>query len=106
MGTVPSECQTVPWFVPVEAMASQTLALFLELVESDPDLQEQVGQTDLSGVLALAAGRGLHLRPADLLRAQAEQIMAMSDDELDLLAKGGLEDLFTANDFQAYLDRA
>jgi predicted ribosomally synthesized peptide with nif11-like leader len=86
-------------------MASQTLALFLELVESDSELQEQVGQTDLGGILALAAERGLELRPADLLRAQAEQIMAMSDDELDLLAQGGLEDLFRANDFRSYLDR-
>ena len=29
----------------------------------------------------------------------------MSDDELDLLVEGGLDDLFDMNDFQAYLER-
>ena len=30
----------------------------------------------------------------------------MSDDELDLLVEGGLDDLFDMQDFQAYLDRS
>ena len=86
-------------------MALQDLESFLTKVDQNPDLQEQLRQLDLQGVLQLAADQGYQLRAADLLRAQAEQILAMSDDELDLLVDGGLEDLFDMNDFQAYLER-
>ena len=86
-------------------MALQDLESFLTKVDQNPDLQEQLRQLDLQGVLQLAADQGYQLRAADLLRAQAEQILAMSDDELDLLVEGGLEDLFDMNDFQAYLER-
>ena len=86
-------------------MALQDLETFLATVDQNPDLQEQLSQLDLQGVLKLAADKGFQLRAADLLRAQAEQILAMSDDELDLLVDGGLEDLFDMNDFQAYLER-
>ena len=73
-------------------MALQDLESFLAQVDQNPDLQEQLSQLDLQGVLKLAAEKGFQLRAADLLRAQAEQILAMSDDELDLLVEGGLED--------------
>ena len=86
-------------------MALQDLESFLATVDQNPDLQEQLSQLDLQGVLKLAADKGFQLRAADLLRAQAEQILAMSDDELDLLVEGGLEDLFDMNDFQSYLER-
>ncbi|WP_413744877.1 Nif11-like leader peptide family RiPP precursor [Synechococcus sp. MIT S9451] len=86
-------------------MALQDLESFLATVDQNPDLQEQLSQLDLQGVLKLAADKGFQLRAADLLRAQAEQILAMSDDELDLLVEGGLDDLFDMNDFQAYLER-
>ncbi|WP_115018860.1 Nif11-like leader peptide family RiPP precursor [Synechococcus sp. UW140] len=86
-------------------MALQDLESFLAKVDQNPDLQEQLRQLDLQGVLQLATDQGYQLRAADLLRAQAEQILAMSDDELDLLVDGGLEDLFDMNDFQAYLER-
>ena len=86
-------------------MALQDLESFLAKVEQNPDLQEQLSQLDLQGVLQLAAKEGFQLRAADLLRAQAEQILAMSDDDLDLLVEGGLDDLFDMQDFQAYLDR-
>ena len=86
-------------------MALQDLESFLAQVDQNPDLQEQLSQLDLQGVLKLAAEKGFQLRAADLLRAQAEQILAMSDDELDLLVEGGLDDLFDMNDFQAYLER-
>ncbi|WP_115120301.1 Nif11-like leader peptide family RiPP precursor [Synechococcus sp. UW105] len=86
-------------------MALQDLETFLATVDQNPDLQEQLSQLDLQGVLKLAADKGFQLRAADLLRAQAEQILAMSDDELDLLVEGGLDDLFDMNDFQAYLER-
>ena len=86
-------------------MALQDLESFLAQVDQNPDLQEQLSQLDLQGVLKLAADKGFQLRAADLLRAQAEQILAMSDDELDLLVEGGLEDLFDMNDFQSYLER-
>ena len=86
-------------------MALQDLESFLATVDQNPDLQEQLSQLDLQGVLKIAADKGFQLRAADLLRAQAEQILAMSDDELDLLVEGGLDDLFDMNDFQAYLER-
>ena len=75
------------------------------MVEQNPALQEQLSQLDLKGVLQLAAQQGFPLRAADLLRAQAQQILAMSDDELDLLAEGGLDDIFDMQDFQSYLER-
>lgn len=87
-------------------MALQDLESFLAKVEQNPDLQEQLSQLNLQEVLQLAAKEGFQLRAADLLRAQAEQILAMSDDELDLLVEGGLDDLFDMQDFQAYLDRS
>ena len=86
-------------------MALQDLECFLAMVEQNPALQEQLSQLDLKGVLQLAAQQGFPLRAADLLRAQAQQILAMSDDELDLLAEGGLDDIFGMQDFQSYLDR-
>jgi len=86
-------------------MAIKELESFLTHVEQEPSLQEQLSQLDLQGVLALAKEEGFQVRAADLLRAQAEQILAMSDDELDLLVEGGLDDLFDMNDFQAYLER-
>ena len=86
-------------------MAIKELESFLTHVEQEPSLQEQLSQLDLQGVLALAKEKGFRVRAADLLRAQAEQILAMSDDELDLLVEGGLDDLFDMNDFQAYLER-
>tara|TARA_Y100000766_G_scaffold7261_1_gene5455 strand:+ start:1750 stop:2280 length:531 start_codon:yes stop_codon:yes gene_type:complete len=87
------------------SMAVQDLESFLAKVESNPDLQDQLSQLDLQGVLQLAAKEGHQVRAADLLRAQAQQILAMSDDELDRLVEGGLDDLFDMHDFQAYLDR-
>ena len=86
-------------------MAVKDLQSFLAKVEQDPNLQEQLSQLDLLGILKLAEQQGFQVRAADLLRAQAEQIMDMSDDELDLLVEGGLDDLFDMNDFQAYLER-
>ena len=86
-------------------MAIKDLQSFLAKVEQDPNLQEQLSQLDLLGVIKLAEQQGFQVRAADLLRAQAEQIMTMSDDELDLLVEGGLDDLFDMNDFQAYLER-
>ena len=86
-------------------MALQDLEYFLAMVEQNPALQEQLSQLDLKGVLQLAAQQGFPLRAADLLRAQAQQILALSDDELDLLAEGGLDDIFGMQDFQSYLDR-
>ena len=86
-------------------MAIKDLQSFLAKVEQDPNLQEQLSQLDLLGILKLAEQQGFQVRAADLLRAQAEQIMTMSDDELDLLVEGGLDDLFDMNDFQAYLER-
>ena len=87
-------------------MALQDLESFLAKVEQNPDLQERLSQLDVQGALQLAAKEGFQLRAADLLRAQAEQILAMSDDDLDLLVEGGLDDLFDMQDFQAYLDRS
>ena len=75
------------------------------MIHNDPNLQAQLEGLDLVGLVALAEEQGLSIRAADLLRVQAEQILAMTDDELDALAHGGIDDLFQANDFEAYLKR-
>ena len=46
-------------------MALQDLESFLAKVEQNPDLQEQLSQLDLQGVLQLAAKEGFQLRAAD-----------------------------------------
>jgi predicted ribosomally synthesized peptide with nif11-like leader len=86
-------------------MASPQVGQFLDLIHNDPHLQAQVEGLDLMGLVALAEQQGLSIRAADLLRVQAEQILAMTDDELDALASGGVDDLFQTSDFEAYLKR-
>jgi len=86
-------------------MASPQVGQFLDLIHNDPQLQAQLEGLDLAGLVALAEQRGLNIRAADLLRMQAEQILAMTDDELDALALGGMDDLFQTSDFEAYLKR-
>lgn len=84
---------------------SNELDAFLNHVQKSPDLQEQLGSADLMGVLVLAASLGYRFRAADLLKAQAQQILEMDDDSLDMLAAGGLDDLMNISDFQAYMNR-
>jgi predicted ribosomally synthesized peptide with nif11-like leader len=84
---------------------SNELDAFLNHVQKRPDLQEQLGSADLMGVLELAAGLGYRFRAADLLKAQARQILEMDDDSLDRLAAGGLDDLMNISEFQAYMNR-
>lgn len=86
-------------------MASPQVGRFLDLIHNDPQLQLQLDGLDLMGLVALAEQHGLSIRAADLLRVQAEHILAMTDDELDALAYGGLDDLFQTSDFEAYLKR-
>jgi predicted ribosomally synthesized peptide with nif11-like leader len=71
-------------------MTTSQITKFLGLVNRDPGLQEQVEQLDLPGIIELADKLGLTIRAADLLRLQAEQILSMTDDELDALTGGGL----------------
>lgn len=84
---------------------SGELENFLNVVQQRPDLQEQLGNSDLMGVLKMAAEQGFRFRAADLLKAQAREILAMDDDALDRLAEGGVDDLMTINDFQSYMNR-
>lgn len=85
-------------------MSSQ-LEAFLNCVQQSPELQERLGNTDLSGVLKLAKDLGFQVSAADLLKAQAQQILEMDDDALEKLAAGGIDDLMQMNDFQSYLNR-
>ena len=84
---------------------SGELEKFLNYVQQSPDLQEQLGNSDLVGVLEMAADLGFHFRAADLLKAQALAILEMDDNALDQLAAGGVDDLMSINDFQSYMNR-
>ena len=81
------------------------LEAFLNQVQDDPELQAQLEDRDLQGVLELAAVHGFTFRACDLLKAQAQQILDMDDDALDLLATGEISDLMSINDFKSYISR-
>jgi hypothetical protein len=40
-----------------------------------------------------------------LLRAQAEQILSLSDEELELLLDGNVDEVVSLQEFDAYLNR-
>jgi len=99
-----SSCHTRQATVAIKPMSS-ALEAFLSHVESHPELEERLATCDINGILELAMQAGFEFRAADLLKAQAKQILEMNDDDLDVLAQGGLEDLMSIKEFQSYLNR-
>ena len=71
-------------------MSEEQLAALLAKLKDDAGLQEKLkGAADLDAVLAIAKEAGFAITADDLLRNQAQNIIQLSDAELEL-AVGGI----------------
>lgn len=82
-----------------------SLGAFLEHVAQHPELQDRLVGADFVQVAAIAAEQGFEVSRVALLRAQAEQILSLSDEELELLLDGHVDDVVALQEFDAYLGR-
>ena len=82
---------------PLRAMSAEQLTAFWEAVESDTSLQKKLsastdGEIDTpleaAAVVAIAKDAGFTITPGDLLRADAQAILKLYDDELEKVAGG------------------
>ena len=72
-------------------MSEEQLAALLAKLKDDAGLQKKLkGAADLDAVLAIAKEAGFAITAADLLRNQAQNIMPLSDAELESVVGGGL----------------
>jgi predicted ribosomally synthesized peptide with nif11-like leader len=70
-------------------MSEEQLAALLAKLRDDAGLQEKLkGAADLDAVLAIAKDTGFDVSKADWLRYQANQILELSDEELENVAGG------------------
>ena len=78
-------------------MSAEQLTAFLEAVESDTSLQEKLsGSTDgeidtpieAAAVVAIANEAGFTITVGDLLKADAQAIMELNDEDLEKVAGG------------------
>ena len=85
-------------YTPLRAMSAEQLTAFWEAVEADTSLQEKLsastdGEIDTSieaaAVVAIAKDAGFTITAGDLLRADAQAILELNDDELQEVAGGG-----------------
>jgi predicted ribosomally synthesized peptide with nif11-like leader len=68
-------------------MSEEQLAALLAKLRDDAGLQEKLkGAADLDAVLAIAKDTGFDVSKADWLRYQANQILELSDEELEGVA--------------------
>lgn len=88
-------------------MAPETnpLADFLEYVAQHSELQEHLAGADFARVSAIAAAAGFQVSRVALLRAQAQQVLSLSDEELELLLDGHVDEVVALHEFDAYLGR-
>ena len=85
VGDAKLEAQT-----PLRAMSEEQLAALLAKLKDDAGLQEKLqGAADLDAAVALAKEAGFEVSKADWLRYQAQQIIELSDEELEGVAGGG-----------------
>ena len=76
-------------------MSEEQLKAFLEKVKSDTSLQEKLkAASDADGVAAIAKEAGFKISADDLKNAQVTEL---SDDELENVAAGGRDRLYTAH---------
>jgi predicted ribosomally synthesized peptide with nif11-like leader len=84
-------------YTPLRAMSADQLTAFWEAVEADASLQEKLsastdGEIDTSieaaAVVAIAKDAGFTITAGDLLRADAQAILELNDDELQEVAGG------------------
>ena len=82
---------------PLRAMSAEQLTAFWEAVKGDTSLQEKLnastdGEIDTpleaTAVVAIAKDAGFTITPGDLLRADAQAILKLNDDELEKVAGG------------------
>ena len=85
-------------YTPLRAMSKEQLTAFWAAVKADASLQEKVsastdGEIDTpieaAAVVAIAKDAGFTITAGDLLRADAEAILELSDEELEKVAGGG-----------------
>ena len=84
--------------MPLLAMSEEQLKAFLNALEADTGLQAKLkaaveGEIDtpdeIAAVLAIAKEAGFAITAADLLRLEAQNILELSDEELEGVAGGG-----------------
>ena len=82
---------------PLRAMSAEQLTAFWAAVETDASLQEKLsastdGEIDTpieaAAVVAIAKDAGFTITAGELLRADAEAILELSDEELEKVAGG------------------
>jgi predicted ribosomally synthesized peptide with nif11-like leader len=71
-------------------MSEEQLSAFLAAVKEDPGLQEKLKcAADLDAFLAMTKEAGFDISKASWLRYQANQLLKLSDEELEGVAGGG-----------------
>ncbi len=72
-----------------QAMAAEQLSAFFEAVKADAGLEEKLKAAgDLDTAAAIAKEAGFDVSKADWLKAQASQILEMSDEKLESVIGG------------------
>ena len=72
-------------------MSAKQLSAFFEAVKADAGLKEKLKAAgDLDAAVAIAVEAGFDMNMADWLKAQARQVLEMSDEELAGVAGGAL----------------
>jgi predicted ribosomally synthesized peptide with nif11-like leader len=70
-------------------MSEEQLSAFFEAAKADAGLEEILkGASDLDAVLAIAVETGFNVSKEDLLKAQAQNALEMSDEDLAEVAGG------------------
>ena len=78
-----------------QAMSEEQLLAFVQAVKSDLTLQDRLkGAENLDAVATIAIESDYLVTKVELLKAQAEQTLELSDEELETVA-GGTTPIFT-----------
>lgn len=74
---------------PLKAMSEEQLSALLAKLQEDAGLREKLqGAGDLDDFVALAKDAGFEVSKADWLKHQAQQPLALSDEQLEEVAGG------------------
>jgi predicted ribosomally synthesized peptide with nif11-like leader len=82
---------------PLRAMSAEQLTAFWEAVEADTSLQEKLSAStdgdidtpiEAAAVVAIAKEAGFTITTGDLLKADAQAILEMNDEDLEKVAGG------------------
>ena len=76
----------------VQAMSEEQLTALLAKIKENAGLQEKLkGAADLDAAVALAKEAGFDISKADWLKYQAEQPFELSEEELERVAGGSVD---------------